>query len=122
MARAALGPCCLTLQSISEFYSMVTRKGTLKPAEAVPIAEALIRLFRTARASSAAVGAALNMAAAGRASYWDALLITTAAEAGCTAILSEDFPDGDALAGVRVINPFAAGGLSPAAKALLDRE
>jgi predicted nucleic acid-binding protein len=119
MTLAAVGPCWLTLQSISEFYAVVTRKGMLRPTEAVPIAEAMIQLFRTASASAAAVRAALNTAVTGRASYWDALLVMTAAEAGCTAILSEDLSDGDILGGVRIINPFAESGLSPLAEALL---
>ena len=43
----------------------------------------------------------------------------TAAEAGCTAILTEDLADDSTLAGVRVINPFAGTSLSAAAEALL---
>jgi predicted nucleic acid-binding protein len=122
VTRAASGSCCLTLQSISEFYAAVTRKGMLKAVEAVPIAEAMIELFRTAPASGGAMRAALNLAASGRVSYWDALLVTTAAEAGCTAILTEDLADGTTLAGVRVINPFAGAALSAGAAALLSVE
>ena len=61
-------------------------------------------------------------ATSGRASYWDALLILTAAEAGCAAILTEDLADGTELAGVRIINPFAGAALSTAAAALLGLE
>jgi predicted nucleic acid-binding protein len=117
--RAHLCPCCLTLQSISEFYAGVTRKGMMQPREAVPIAEAMLDLFPTAPASAGAVRTALRTAAAGRASYWDALLLATAAAAGCTAILTEDMADGATLAGVRIINPFAGDAISPAAEALL---
>ena len=41
-------------------------------------------------------------------SYWDALLFAAAAEAGCTAIVTEDLSDGELLKGVRVVHPFAA--------------
>jgi predicted nucleic acid-binding protein len=51
--------------------------------------------------------AALDVAAAGRFSYWDALLLTTLGRVGCTALLSEDMQDGADLAGVTVLNPFA---------------
>jgi hypothetical protein len=61
----------------------------------------------------------LKLAAAGQASHRDALLVVTAAEAGCTAILAEDLADAATLAGVRVVNPFADGSLPPAAGALL---
>lgn len=119
VSRAASGPCCLTLQSISEFYAVVTRKRMMQPAEASPIAEAMINLFRTTAATAGAVRAALRAAASGRASYWDALLLHTASEAGCSAILTEDLADGTMFAGVRVINPFAGAALSAAAETLL---
>jgi predicted nucleic acid-binding protein len=120
MQRAALGPCCLTLQSISEFFVVATRKGMMLPTEAVPVAEAVIALFQTTSPTVRAVQAALRLAASGRASYWDALLIHTAADAGCTAILTEDLTDGIVMADVRIINPFGSGVLSAAAEELLS--
>jgi len=122
MHRAALASCRLTLQAVSEFYAVATRKGMMPPLEAANFASAAIDLFRAVPASAGAVRAALATAASGRASYWDALLIHTAAEAGCTAILTEDLSDGSALAGVRIINPFAGGALSAAADALLTAD
>ncbi len=62
---------------------------------------------------------ALRAAAEGRACYWDALLVATAAEAGCAAILTEDMADGATLFGVRIVNPFAGDPLSAQAGALL---
>jgi predicted nucleic acid-binding protein len=118
--RAALLPCWLTLQSASEFYVVVTRKSVMLPSEARSITGAMIDLFRTAAPSEGAVHKALAHAASRRASYWDALLIATAAEAGCTAILTEDLADATTLEGVRVINPFGERGLSPEAEALLS--
>ena len=79
----------------------------------------MIELFPTIAASAAAVRAALTTAASGRASYWDALLVRTAAEAGCTAILTDDMSDGTMFDGMRIINPFAGASLSAAAEALL---
>jgi predicted nucleic acid-binding protein len=119
MSRAAPGPCCLTLQSVSEFFAVATRKGMMDSAEAAAVAESMTDLFPTAAASVSSVRTALATAVSGRASYWDALLVITAAEAGCTAILTEDFADDSTLAGVRVINPFAGTSLSAAAEALL---
>jgi predicted nucleic acid-binding protein len=119
MERAAIGPCCLTLQAVSEFFFVMTRKGIMSRPEARPIAEAMIDLFPTVPVSATAVRAALATASSGRASYWDALLVHTAAEAGCTAILTEDLSAETTLAGVRVINPFAGATLSAGAEALL---
>jgi predicted nucleic acid-binding protein len=117
--RARLAPCHLMLQAVSEFYAAVTRKGLLPRSDAARIAEAYLVLFRTAAASATAVRTALATAAAGKASYWDALLVATAAEAGCSAILTEDLADGADLLGVRIINPFGAGGLTAEAEAFL---
>jgi predicted nucleic acid-binding protein len=40
--------------------------------------------------------------------YFDALIIAIAARAGTTILLSEDMQDGLEVAGLRIINPFAA--------------
>ncbi len=122
MQQVARAPCSLMLQAVSEFYAVVTRKGMMPPSAAAGLADAMLTLFRTVPASAAAVRNALASAASGHASYWDALLVFTAAEAGCSAILTEDLTDGTALFGVRIVNPFGAGGLTPAAQALLVGE
>ena len=54
---------------------------------------------------------ALAEAAAGRCSYWDALLLATLGRAGCSVLLSEDMADGTTLAGVTIRNPFAESAL-----------
>jgi predicted nucleic acid-binding protein len=41
--------------------------------------------------------------------YFDALIITVAARAGATMLLSEDMQDGLEVDGLRVVNPFVAG-------------
>lgn len=56
----------------------------------------------------------------GRASYWDALLVTTAAEAGCSLILTEDMTDGAVLSGVEIHNPFTTVGMTDLTRELLD--
>jgi predicted nucleic acid-binding protein len=122
IARAQFTDCLLTLQSISEFYAASTRKRLVPPRLALEQATDWLTMFATAAASANAVRASLATAASGRASYWDALLLHTAAEAGCTAILTEDMADASALAGMRIVNPFAGGTLSHAAEALLSTE
>jgi hypothetical protein len=83
----------------------------LKP----PIGSIYSRALRLPR-----VRTALTDAAVGRASYWDALLVATAGEAGCRVILTEDLADGADLSGVRIRNPFSpSGGLTEHARGLL---
>ena len=118
--RAVECECWLTLQALGEFYVTATRKGMAPPAEAAAQAADWLELFPTVTASPAALRAALAEATAGRASYWDALLVATAAEAGCTIVLTEDMSDGSILSGVRVHNPFApSGGLTETTRRLL---
>jgi predicted nucleic acid-binding protein len=117
--RAALLPCFLTLQAISEFYTVVTRKQKMPRTEAARVAADMMTVFQTVPATATAVHAALASASAGQTSYWDALLIASASEAGCEIILTEDLGDGAIVFGVKVLNPFARDGLVPAAEALL---
>jgi predicted nucleic acid-binding protein len=119
--RAVEVDCWLTVQSLSEFYWAVTRKRIMPAARAATLVRHWLTLFPSTTASAHAVRAALADAVAGRAAYWDALLVATAAEAGCRLILTEDLADGTALGGVAIHNPFAtAGGLTGRARALLD--
>jgi predicted nucleic acid-binding protein len=120
LARRA--DCWLALQAISEFYAAVTRKRLVSATAARDQALDWLEMFPIAAASATAVRKSLALAVSRRVSYWDALLVFTAAEAGCTAILTEDLADGTALAGIRIINPFAGDALSPAAEAVLRSE
>ncbi len=119
MDRAPHCDCPIALQAISEFYVAVIRKRKLTVLEAAAQANDWLVAFTPMAASAVAIRMALRCAAEGRASYWDALLAATAAEAGCHAILSEDMANGSVLFGVRIVNPFAGGVLSAAAEALL---
>jgi predicted nucleic acid-binding protein len=50
--------------------------------------------------------------------YFDALIVTVAARAGATMLLSEDMQDGLEAAGLRVVDPFFAGNVGVIAEAL----
>ncbi len=112
--------CWLTLQAVSGFYWAVTRKGIIPVAAAAAQANDWLTAFPCTAVSAGAVRVALADAGAGRASYWDALLVATAAEAGCSLTLTEDLADGSTLGGIAIHNPFAqAGGLTERARVLL---
>jgi predicted nucleic acid-binding protein len=112
--------CRLTLQAVSEFYAVATRKGRMPPAEAAAQANDWLLLFPSLAGSPSAVRTALASTSGSTASFWDALLIASAAEGGCTAIVTEDLADGSLIGGVRVVNPFAGEVISPAALSLLS--
>ena len=112
--------CLLTLQALSEFYWAISRKRIMPLSEAAAQIDDWLMYFPTVSASGGAVKAGVAHAVAGRASYWDALLIATAAEAGCMLILTEDLHDGATLSGIGIHNPFdPGGGLTDRAKELL---
>lgn len=121
--EAALGlDCALALQVVGEFYAAATTKLKLDPKDAAARAAQLIAGFVTFGYSVHAVRAALEEAPKGRFSYWDGVLLASAAEAGCTTILSEDMADGARFGSIAVANPFRRDGLAPHAKAVLGLE
>lgn len=117
---AVVANCVLTLQSLSEFYSVATRKQILSAGDAADLVRQWLSLFPAVPASPSAIRIALDYSVARRASYWDALLVATAAEAGCRLALTEDMANGSVFQGVEIHNPFTpAGSLTGRARALL---
>lgn len=108
LARAAGRDCVLTVQALAEFFHVTTRKGKL----AAPIASAFVndwlKLFEIASADDGTLLDAMDMVAAHRLAFWDAMLLATARRHGCSAIFSEDMQDGRHLGGLEIIDPFAA--------------
>jgi len=51
--------------------------------------------------------AAVDLASQHRMNIWDAVILASAADAGCRLLLSEDMQDGFTWTGVTVVNPFA---------------
>lgn len=111
--------CVLLVQALTEFYHVTTRKGMVRPREALELLEDWMTVFPVWAASAAVAAPALRRAASGRHSIWDAMLLETAAEAGCMWLLSEDLQDGSSHAGVKVCNPFAGREIPLAARRLL---
>lgn len=106
MAQAARSDCVLTLQSLTEFFSATTRKRLLRPEDAGAFVSDWLAVFQVAPNAAGDLVDAMRVLEDFRISFWDAMLWATARRAGCSAILSEDFQDGQVLRGVRFINPF----------------
>ena len=106
MAQSARSDCVLTLQSLAEFFSVTTRKSLLKPGDAGAFVGDWLAVFPVAPNAPGDLVDAMRAVEDSRISFWDAMLWATARRAGCAAILSEDFQDGQVLQGVRFINPF----------------
>ena len=121
--EAAAGlDCPLALQVVGEFYAAATAKLKLGAKDAAGRARQLIAGFDTFGYSVHAVRAALEEAPKGPISYWDGVLLASAAETGCTTIFSDDMADGARFGSIAVANPFRRDGLAQRGKAVLGLE
>jgi predicted nucleic acid-binding protein len=107
LAQAKPGGLVLSPQVLSEFYLVVTRKlkRPLDPAVALQAVDWL-SLLRVVALDPALVKAAIQTSRSSQISYWDALIVASAAAAGCERLLSEDLNDDQLIGSVRVENPF----------------
>jgi len=111
----------LALQVVGEVQNVLRRKFKAPNWKAAQVGYNLLQTFETFAYSRDAVDRALGQLSAGHRSYWDALLLASADEAGCTVLLTEDMGDGERLGNVEIVNPFAkGGGLSARAGELLE--
>lgn len=99
----------LSTQVLGEFYVTVTRKlaTPLEPRLARDAVDDLCALrVRALRAEL--VQAAVRRSDASQLSYWDALIVETAIDAGAIILLTEDLQHGQEFGGLRVVDPFRA--------------
>lgn len=98
---------CLSVQVLQEFFVTVTRKiaKPLTPEAAKQIIADLAHWFVYAPAGDDVL-AAISIHQDTGISFWDAMIIRSAAEIGCTLLYSEDLNPGQEYSGVRVENPF----------------
>lgn len=120
IAAAAARNTPVALQVVGEAQNAARRKLKAPPFVAAQFARNILTAFDTLPAAAADADVALGQLAAGRMSYWDALLIACLRRHGCTALLTEDLQDGSTMLGVEIVNPFGASGLSSRAVELLS--
>ncbi len=107
------------LQVVGELQNALRRRLRVPAGVAFAAAERMFVSFPTFAYDEWAVSRALAEAAAGRLSYWDALLLSAADAVGVRVMLSEDMADGLVFGGLEVINPFGRRGLSRRARQAL---
>jgi predicted nucleic acid-binding protein len=109
LSSAGQGEFVLSTQILSEFYTVVTRKL----AEPIPEATAAavvdqLSVNPIVPHDSTLVKAAIQTSRSSQLSYWDGLIVASAAAGGCERLLTEDLNDGQLIGSVRVENPFRA--------------
>lgn len=106
--RLPVGSVVLPVQALGELFNVLVLKAR-RPATS---ARAAILGWRDAYAaidtSSAVMHGAADLATDHHLRIWDAVILSSSAEAGCRLLLSEDLQEGFTWRGVTVTNPFAA--------------
>jgi predicted nucleic acid-binding protein len=101
--RAGTG--VVSMQVLQEYFVTVTRKLGVDAAIARRKVE-LLAEFDVAAPELADILAAIDLHRLHGLSFWDALVLRTAKQSGCTVLLSEDMQDRREIDGVRIVNPF----------------
>jgi predicted nucleic acid-binding protein len=100
------GTGVVSMQVLQEYFVAVTRKLNLD----VRIARRKIELlaeFDVFSPDLSDILAAIDLHRLHNFSFWDALIIRAAKQAGCTVLLSENLQAAREIDGLRVVNPFA---------------
>ena len=98
---------CLSVQVLQEFFVNVTRK-IAKPLDAETAMEIIADLSRwhVHVPAAADVLGAIGIHQRAGISFWDAMIVRSAAEMSCDALYSEDLNSGQEYSGVLAENPF----------------
>ena len=95
----------VSLQVLQEYFVTVTRKLGVDARTARRKVE-LIAEFDVAAPDVADIFAAIDMHRLHGFSFWDALVVRAAKQAGCNVLLSEDMQDRREIDGLLIVNPF----------------
>jgi predicted nucleic acid-binding protein len=95
----------VSLQVLQEYFVSATRKLKLDAELAKRRMEVFAR-FQVAEPVLNDILAAIDLHRLNGFSYYDALVLRMAKEAGCRILLSEDMQHGQVVDGVRIVNPF----------------
>ncbi len=99
---------CVSIQVLQEFYVTVTRRlpAALDASTAAGAVEDFAR-WTVHEPTSVDVLAAIELHEQAQISFWDAMVIRSAASLGCGVLYSEDLNAGQRYDDVLVVDPFA---------------
>ncbi len=95
----------VSLQVLQEYFVTITRKLQVDLQVARRKVELLAELD-VATPDVADILAAIDIQRLHGFSFWDALVLRSAKQAGCAVLFSEDMQDTREIDGVRIVNPF----------------
>ncbi len=100
----------LSTQVLQEFYAVVTGRQRIHMTSAQ--AREILSLYgawTVAQVDLVTILAATELREAHSISFWDALIVASARQAGAGRILTEDLGHGTSVNGIRIESPFLAG-------------
>ena len=95
----------ISTQVLQEFFVTITKKLKV-PAEIAKRKVELLSALDVVRVDEKLILKAIDLHRLELFSFWDALVVRTAIEAGVAALLTEDLQHGRLIEGVRIHNPF----------------
>ncbi|MBZ5571881.1 MAG: PIN domain-containing protein [Acidobacteriia bacterium] len=101
--RAGTG--VVSLQVLQEYFVTVTKKLRVDAGIARRKVE-LLAEFDVAAPEVADILAAIDLHRLHGFSFWDALILRSAKQSGCSVLLSENFQPQREIDGIRIVNPF----------------
>jgi predicted nucleic acid-binding protein len=101
--RAGTG--VVSLQILQEYFVTITRKLGVDQRIARRKVE-LLAEFDVAATDMTDILAAIDLHFLHGFSFWDALVMRSAKQAGCSVLLTEDMQETREIDGVRIVNPF----------------
>jgi predicted nucleic acid-binding protein len=100
------GTGVVSVQVLQEYFVTITRKLGDDPRVARRKVE-LLAEFDVVVTNVADILAAIDFHLVHGFSFWDALIVRCAKQAGCSVLLTEDMQDRREIDGVRIVNPFS---------------
>lgn len=95
----------LSTQVLKEYCNVALKKLKLSP-DHIRAQLDLYAQFEVVQVTPALIRAGLDLHQTRKLAFYDALIVASAQAAGCAVLLSEDMNAGQAMAGVRIFNPF----------------
>lgn len=97
---------CLSVQVLQEFYVVGVRKLTQTASSELRLILNDLALWRVHAPDTSDVLSAADLHQRYQVSFWDAMVLQSAARLACAVVWSEDLNPGQSYQGVRVLNPF----------------
>jgi predicted nucleic acid-binding protein len=104
----ATGKGTVSYQVVQEFFNAALKRFAV-PMELVDAERYLSSVFRpllSVQSSSALFSQALLIAGKSKFSWYDSLIVSSAIQANCDLLYSEDMQHGQKIGSLRIVNPF----------------